>query len=100
MVGLGSAREASRRASCQNNQKQLGLALHQFIGLTGGKLPFHDPGESSGPREVGPWFQLAPMLEIENFQSGVVFNGVAISEHDVRQLPSMLQCPSDPGGWL
>ncbi len=107
LVGLGSAREASRRASCQNNQKQLGLALHQFVGLTGGKLPFHDPGDSlplsslrprssSRPREVGPWFQLAPMLEIENFKSGVLFNGIAIPEHDVRELPSVLQCPSDP----
>ncbi len=99
-VGLGAARETSRRSSCQNNQKQLGIALTQFVSSSGGKLPFHNPGDASlpssdRPARVGPWFQLAPFLELDAFKPAVLFNGAGMSGHDVSQLPGVFRCPSD-----
>jgi prepilin-type N-terminal cleavage/methylation domain-containing protein/prepilin-type processing-associated H-X9-DG protein len=39
LPALARAREAARRASCQNNLKQMGLVFTMYAGENGGKLP-------------------------------------------------------------
>ncbi len=57
LPAVQSAREAARRMSCQNNIKQLGLALHTYIS-TYKRLP---PGTDQ--RANGVHFRLMPYME-------------------------------------
>ncbi|MBX3176158.1 MAG: DUF1559 domain-containing protein [Candidatus Hydrogenedentes bacterium] len=68
LPALSRSREAARRASCQNNLKQLGLELYTYADRHGGRLP---PLSGAGNHFV---FDGA-------FQAGIN--------------PDLLQCPSD-----
>jgi prepilin-type N-terminal cleavage/methylation domain-containing protein/prepilin-type processing-associated H-X9-DG protein len=60
------AREAARRAQCENNLKQLGLAVHNYSN-TYGRLPssVRPGGSTTAPRIAGLTF-LLPFLELSN----------------------------------
>lgn len=121
LPAVQAAREAARRMSCQNNLKQLGLAMHNFESAFG-RLP---PGYL-GPKRVDPYTAtfdneqfyglipfLLPFMEQTNISSQ--FNTeymnpdrVAQSGEDLRWMannppwpqsqfviPTVL-CPSDP----
>jgi prepilin-type N-terminal cleavage/methylation domain-containing protein/prepilin-type processing-associated H-X9-DG protein len=83
-------REAANRSQCQNNLKQLGLALHNFHGAYGRFPPGYGynsntPAQSPGPGAVpGSWIRhLLPY--IEQVQGYPADKGLTI-----------LRCPSDP----
>src|SRR4051812_15598702 len=59
LPAVQAAREASRRAHCVNNFKQIGVALHNYV-ASHGALPF-----GQGPEPTGSWHgwsSLAMML--------------------------------------
>lgn len=100
------ARESSRRTSCANNLKQLGLALHGFSD-THGCFPAGRGGPP--PLVFSPQACLLPYVEQSGLQStldfnqaptdlviaGVSYSGAKNRPAGTQRIP-MLCCPSDP----
>lgn len=119
LPAVQAAREAARRAQCTNNQKQLGLALHNFHDSYG-EFPVGSPNKTCpGYEDIGAWqyrwgplAMLTPYMEQFNVyrslnldvplyghggapQRGPGF-GVHPSNHEaVTQEISFFYCPSD-----
>jgi len=101
------AREASRRAQCQNNLKQFGLALHNYSEKTAGKLPFgwmcgrFDPSgcpvNQAWPYMWSGWPMLLPMLEEANLYHALNFShpSTHVSNATAISTPlGLFVCPS------
>ncbi len=73
LPGMARARESARRASCQNNLKQVGLVCKMF----------------ANEAENGLWPPLSPVSGHLMFDAQTVFPTYLMD-------PMVLQCPSDP----
>ncbi|MCA9115873.1 MAG: DUF1559 domain-containing protein [Planctomycetaceae bacterium] len=121
LPAVQQAREAARRSACQNNMKQVGLALHNYHD-THSVLP---PGEMNGIGQVGvanmtdgtlrnqnglvmllPFLDQGPLYNTLNFsepmgdyQNGssttIVLPAAHITAKEIRL--AVLSCPSDGG---
>lgn len=77
LPALARAREAARRASCQNNLKQLGLVMTMYSGETrGGKLPSRRVWNCDG-----------------SLSSTMIFNGPAVMPEYLTDV-NVVWCPS------
>ena len=108
LPAVQSAREASRRASCLNNLKQIALALHNYHDAVASFPPGYvslTQGNQPDGVEIGPGWGWSAMVLAQLEQSGV-YNAVNYSlpttdpsESTARstRLNTFL-CPSDAGG--
>jgi prepilin-type N-terminal cleavage/methylation domain-containing protein/prepilin-type processing-associated H-X9-DG protein len=107
LPAVQKVREAAARIQCQNNLKQIGLALHNYHGVYKRFPPGYIDGNtdpSSTPdNDVGPgwgWASfLLPFLEQQNVYTQINFSQTvgAGSNVAISQLPLVIfQCPSDP----
>jgi len=97
LPAVQKVREAAARTRCQNNLKQIGLALHNHEGArsafptAGGNSENYGTGTADG-YERGSWmFQLLPFIEQDALQRDVVANGPYRAEITAVQ---MFKCPS------
>lgn len=90
------AREAARKASCLNNQKQLALAFMEYATVHGGLLP---PSYSTTPVQRGWAIDLLPHLDAENFvkdwtEDAHYFEGN--NQYLIKRHMGSFLCPSTP----
>src|SRR5262249_29532618 len=103
LPAVQKAREASARAACQNNLKQIGIAIHAFVSATG-YLPTSGNnssitrvngspavGNSTPFQQAGTLYQILPYLEQDNgynAASDTVVQGLVVKAY---------YCPSRRG---
>ncbi|MCC6142961.1 MAG: DUF1559 domain-containing protein, partial [Candidatus Hydrogenedentes bacterium] len=84
LPALARAREAARRASCQNNLKQLGLMFKMYAGESKGDM--YPPNKYADDGNTGPC--LKPDFDFQ-FQGNTLYPEY-LSDANV------MSCPSDP----
>ncbi|MBP3954425.1 DUF1559 domain-containing protein [Gemmata sp. G18] len=106
LPAVQKVREAAARMKCQNNLKQLGLALHNYESSYS-MLP---PGSSANPLVFSAQSRLLPYLEQANLQnllnfsvppllsvssSGYDLTAITQNDNAAKQKLPILLCPSD-----
>ena len=105
LPAVQQAREAARRSKCQNNLKQLGLALHNYHDVYGqftpGRTGTGDGSENNAVR-LSPFFGLLPYIDQAALFNEIISDGCC-NQGDLpwdnrewwnRNIVA-LQCPSD-----
>src|SRR5438445_9022549 len=111
LPAVQKVREAANRIQCQNNLKQIGLALHNYHdtfkrfppGYVDGNKKTSATLAGTPDNDVGPgwgWASfLLPYVEQGNVYNQIDFKHGVVTENNtaVSQLPLKIhQCPSDP----
>lgn len=95
LPAVQKVREAAARMSCQNNLKQIGLAVHNYES-SNEELP---PGAARAPAFITGMVYLLPYFEQANkfAQWDLTQSSLAAVNGPARsQDPPILRCPSDP----
>jgi prepilin-type N-terminal cleavage/methylation domain-containing protein/prepilin-type processing-associated H-X9-DG protein len=101
LPAVQQAREAARRVQCKNNLKQIGLALHNYMGVytvfpPGGTWPHPVGASGSAGGPFSPQARLLPYLEQANLENLIDFSkpyGDQPTVSKVRVAPFV--CPSE-----
>jgi prepilin-type N-terminal cleavage/methylation domain-containing protein/prepilin-type processing-associated H-X9-DG protein len=107
LPAVQKVREAAARAKCQNNLKQIGLALHAYHDsntyFPAGYIDGNTNPNSTPDNDVGPGWGWAALL-LPYLEQGNVYNQINLSQPvgtgvnaSVSQIQlSVFQCPADP----
>ncbi|MFO0870229.1 MAG: DUF1559 domain-containing protein [Pirellulales bacterium] len=102
LPAVQAAREASRRSSCSNNLKQIGLAVHNYHDTFNAFPPAnHTPGACCGTPSYTNWaISILPFLEnnpLHDQYNHTLFNEDPTNKLVREALVKTYACPSEPG---
>ena len=98
LPAVQAAREAARRAQCTNNQKQIGLAMHNY-NMEKGTLPPAAKYDADGKPLLSWRVLLLPYLDAQGLYDQFNLDEPWDSPHNkplVAQMPPVFRCPSEP----
>ena len=102
LPAVQSAREAARRVQCVNNVKQLGLAIHNYVGINNVMPPatfVRDAVQGYGyPYDFSVFIRLLPQLEQQAMFDATNFNLTGWNGENITVVSTalaVLVCPSD-----
>src|SRR5262249_395481 len=108
LPAVQKVRDAAARAVCQNNQKQLALAVHNYASPTADRLPDWDKYDAGINKRASFYFRILPFIEQNSlYDVGMAASGFAsnpsrtwdgpVGSSTVRQTKvNTFICPSDP----
>ena len=103
LPAVQAAREASRRSTCSNKLRQIGIAAHNHhdIKKTFPAGGYREPGTG---RRLSGFIALLPYIELVSLSDAIVANNYQCTAQDDPRIDEMrttlvsLICPSDGGG--
>jgi prepilin-type N-terminal cleavage/methylation domain-containing protein len=97
LPAVQKVREAAARAQCQNNLKQIGLAIHNSAGANASNLPYELQYSPTGGATWYPfWFAILPYIEQQNVYNRANGSGASWGNGNHNVVIKTYICPSDP----
>jgi prepilin-type N-terminal cleavage/methylation domain-containing protein len=107
LPAVQAAREAARKVRCQNNLKQIALAVLAYAHSNGDRFPYHllnRPSQSIPDSHLAEFFgwraSLLPYLEQQNLHSALDFNSSPLAPRNAPAIATVVPvylCSSAPG---
>lgn len=95
LMGIQSARSAARRVQCQNNIRQLGIALSQYHDVFE-MLPKHSGNHLSIHVQLLPYMEQDNLFDQFNLTAEPGEVEWNVNDEVCLQRPSLFVCPSEP----